>query len=74
MNEIYTILHNFLDCKDLKFDSANKKSFKQDNAIFTLYAYVQNLSATVNATAFNLSISDINFHSKETSQLYYQNI
>lgn len=56
----------FLDCAKLKFDDADKKSSKQDNAaIFALYAYVNYLDAQHKTTAFNLSISDINFHSKE---------
>lgn len=72
MNKIHALL-TFLDCAKLKFDDVDKKSSKQDNAIFALYAYVANVDdhKTNKATAFNLSISDINFHSKEISQLYY---
>lgn len=61
------------DCAKLKFDDVDKKSSKQDNAIFALYAYVANVDdhKTNKATAFNLSISDINFHRLVTR---YQNI
>ncbi|XP_029662622.1 uncharacterized protein LOC115235160 [Formica exsecta] len=61
------------DCAKLKFDDANKNLSKQDDAaIFTLYAYVKNFDGTQSkATAFNLSISDINFHRLITR---YQNI
>lgn len=40
---------------------------RNDIAIFTLHAYVKNFDdVMIKATAFNLSVSDINFHSKET--------
>jgi len=72
MNEIYALLHDFLDCAKLKFDEADKKSSKQDNAIFALYAYMKNFEVQQKkATAFNISISDINFHSKEISLSKY---
>lgn len=75
-HELNSLLRDFLDCAKLKFDDANKNLSKQDDAaIFTLYAYVKNFDGTQSkATAFNLSISDINFHSKEISRLYYRNI
>ncbi|GAB1866897.1 SEFIR domain-containing protein [Camponotus japonicus] len=60
------------DCAKLKFDEADKKSSKQDNAIFALYAYMKNFEVQQKkATAFNISISDINFHSLT---IRYQNI
>ncbi|KAL6439571.1 hypothetical protein ACFW04_003990 [Cataglyphis niger] len=70
---VLTRVQKGADCTKLKFDDANKKLFKQDDAaIFALYAYVKKFDGTQNkATAFNLSISDINFHRLITR---YQNI
>lgn len=52
-------------CAKQKFD--NIKSLKDDAAVFTLHAYIKNFEEQrKKATAFNLSISDINFHSLTT--------
>lgn len=60
------------DCVKLKFDEVDKKSSKQDNtASFALYAFVHHFDKQHKATAFNLSISDVNFHRLITR---YQNI
>ncbi|XP_011863379.1 PREDICTED: uncharacterized protein LOC105559583 [Vollenhovia emeryi] len=57
-------------CAKLKFVNAGKPPKRNDAAIFTLHAYVKSLEDG-KATAFNLSISDINFHRLITR---YQNI
>ncbi|XP_077274020.1 uncharacterized protein LOC143903878 [Temnothorax americanus] len=58
-------------CAKLRFVDAGKpSSMRNDAAIFTLYAYVKNFDKE-KATAFNLSVSDINFHRLITR---YQNI
>lgn len=51
------------DCKKLQFDDVRYKPSKEgDGAIFTLRAYIMKFDSQQRATAFNLSISDINFH------------
>lgn len=56
-------------CAKLKFVDVGK-SRRRDAAVFTLRAYVKDLNGG-KATAFNLSVSDINFHRLITR---YQNI
>ncbi|KYN39020.1 hypothetical protein ALC56_06446 [Trachymyrmex septentrionalis] len=62
-------------CEKLKFGDTEKSSKRDGTAIFTLHAYVnKNLKKkddSQQATAFNLSVSDINFHRLITR---YQNI
>ncbi|KYN18224.1 hypothetical protein ALC57_09471 [Trachymyrmex cornetzi] len=62
-------------CEKLKFEDAGKSLKRDGIAIFTLHAYVnKNLKKkddSQQATAFNLSVSDINFHRLITR---YQNI
>lgn len=57
-------------CAKLKLEDVGK-SKRVEVAIFTLYAYVTNVSSSEKTTAFNLSVSDINFHRLITR---YQNI
>ncbi|XP_036142679.1 uncharacterized protein LOC105840082 isoform X2 [Monomorium pharaonis] len=62
----------FSGCAKLKLEDVGKPSKRDiDVAIFTLYAYVTNVSSSEKTTAFNLSVSDINFHRLITR---YQNV
>ncbi|EZA50051.1 hypothetical protein X777_11715 [Ooceraea biroi] len=59
------------DCTRLKFDADEKSSEQYNGGIFTLHAYAMNFDAQRKVTAFNLSVSDVNFHRLVTR---YQNI
>ncbi|XP_011704676.1 PREDICTED: uncharacterized protein LOC105459973 [Wasmannia auropunctata] len=62
-------------CAKLKFEDTGKLYKRDGTAIFTLHAYVKNdlkeSDDSQRVTAFNLSISDVNFHRLITR---YQNI
>ncbi|XP_014482953.1 PREDICTED: uncharacterized protein LOC106748683 [Dinoponera quadriceps] len=68
---LLTSVRNGKDCAKFKFEDADETSSKHDDtAIFTLSAYVADFGGSQRATAFNLSVSDINFHRLSTRYQY----
>ncbi|XP_032666687.1 uncharacterized protein LOC116842091 isoform X2 [Odontomachus brunneus] len=77
--ELYTLDHQCLltsvqkneDCANFKFEDAGETSSERgDTAIFTLSVYIKDFGNSERATAFNLSVSDINFHRLFTRYQY----
>ncbi|XP_011136078.2 uncharacterized protein LOC105181149 [Harpegnathos saltator] len=68
---VLTSVQKGKDCAKFNFEDADETSSKHDDtAIFTLSAYVVDFGGFQKATAFNLSVSDINFHRLFTRYQY----